>query len=145
MTACREDTATVKRGKNDVIHGNASGGDGSARQPVAFEKGLDVFLFEVAGQRYALRSLDVREVVRAVTMVPLPKAPPIVEGIIDVRGTVVPVLDIRTRFRLPAKPAAHTDHLIIAWAGHRLVALRADRALGLVQIDAGTVEIRKKS
>ncbi|MGH7820350.1 MAG: chemotaxis protein CheW [Candidatus Binatia bacterium] len=101
---------------------------------------LQILVFEVGGQRYALRSPDVRELVRAVTIVRLPKAPAIVEGIINVRGTVVPVLDIRARFRLPARPAAHTDHLILARAGPRLVALRADRALGLVRVDAKDVD-----
>jgi len=104
---------------------------------------LEVLVFEVGGQRYALRSPEVRELVRAVTMVALPKAPAIVEGIINVRGAVVPVLDIRTRFRLPAKAATHTDHLILAWAGPRLVALRADRALDLARLEAREVEDAK--
>ena len=101
---------------------------------------LDVLVFEVGGQRYALRSLEVRELVRAVTIVPLPSASAIIEGIINVRGAVVPVLDIRTRFRLPITAAAHTDHLILAWANGRLVALRADRALDLARLEASDLE-----
>lgn len=104
---------------------------------------LEVLVFEVGGQRYALRSIEVRELVRCVTVSPLPRAPAIIEGIINVRGAVVPVLDLRTRFRLPPKPAAHTDHLILASAGPRLVALRVDRALGLVRLEAGEVEDAK--
>ena len=104
---------------------------------------LEVLVFEVGGQRYALRSPDVRELVRAVTVVPLPKAPAIIEGIINVRGAVVPVLDVRTRFRLPAKAPTHTDHLILASTDGRLVALRADRALALAQLEASEVEDAK--
>jgi purine-binding chemotaxis protein CheW len=100
---------------------------------------LEVLVFEMAGQRYALWSAQVQEILRAMSTVPLPSAPAIVEGIVDVRGTFVPVLDMRARFRLPARPAAHTDHLILAWADHRLVALRADRALDLVRLDADDV------
>lgn len=81
---------------------------------------------------------------RAVTVVALPKAPAIVEGIINVRGAVVPVLDIRARFRLAAKAIAHTDHLILALAGPRLVALRVDRALDLARIEAREVEDAKE-
>src|SRR5712691_9905367 len=77
----------------------------------------DILLFEVGGQRYGLPVADVRELLRAVTLTALPGAPSIVEGAVNVRGTVVPVLDIRQRFRLPAKPPAHTDHLIVASAG----------------------------
>jgi len=79
-------------------------------------------------------------VVRAVAIAALPKAPPIVEGIINLRGTLVPVLDVRQRFGLPPAPLAPDQHLIIAHAGNRLVALRVDRALDLVVIDQDAVE-----
>jgi purine-binding chemotaxis protein CheW len=104
---------------------------------------LEVLIFEIGGQRHALWSAEIRKLVRAITIFPLPRAPEIVEGIIDVRGTVVPVIDIRARFRLPAKPAAHTDHLILAWAGPRLVALRADRALDLARLEPSDVHDAK--
>lgn len=106
---------------------------------------LEVLIFEVGGQRYALPSSSVRQVVRAVTVVPLPRAPAIVEGVIDVRGTLVPVLDIRSRFRLPPKPLEHTDHLVLGWAGSRPVAVRADRALDLVRLDAAQVEDARRA
>ncbi len=101
---------------------------------------LEVLVFEVGGQRYGLPVADVREVVRAVTLTPLPQAPAIVEGVVNVRGILVPVLDIRARFRLPAKELEHTDHLIVARVGRRPVALRVDRVLELTALDEGAVE-----
>jgi purine-binding chemotaxis protein CheW len=90
--------------------------------------------------RYALPASDVRELVRIVTIVPLPAASPLIEGVINVRGRVVPVLDIRARFGLPPQPIAPSDHLILAHAGTRVVALRVDRALGLTRIAAEQIE-----
>jgi purine-binding chemotaxis protein CheW len=101
---------------------------------------LSVVVFEVGGQRYALPAADVRELVRAVDIVPLPRAPRVVEGVINLRGKIVPVLDIRSRFGLPARPVALSDHLLIAQAGEFLVAVRADRAVDLVQLEAADVE-----
>jgi purine-binding chemotaxis protein CheW len=66
----------------------------SARSPER-----ELLIFEIGASRFGLPSADVREVLRAVTIVPLPGAPPIVEGLINVRGRIVPVLDIRRRFR----------------------------------------------
>lgn len=100
----------------------------------------EVLLLEIGGQRYGLPTSDVQEVLRAVTVVPLPKAPRIVLGVIDVRGTIVPVLDIRTRFRLPAREVRESDHFVVGSAGERLVAICADRALDLKQVDALDVE-----
>ncbi len=106
----------------------------ASRQP------LVVLSFEVGGQRYGLLSSRVREIVRAVTIVPLPSGPSIVEGIIDVRGSIVPVVDIRSRFRLAPKPLEHTDHFVLALTGDRLVGLRVDRALDLLNLEADAIE-----
>lgn len=100
----------------------------------------DVLVFEVGGQRFGLVSATVQELVRAVSIVRLPKAPAIVEGVIQYRGTVIPVLDIRARFRLTAKPLEVSDHFVIAWAERRLVALRVDRALDILQVSSDQVQ-----
>jgi purine-binding chemotaxis protein CheW len=96
---------------------------------------LEVLVFEMAGQRYALAAGDVRELLRAVALTPVPGAPPGVEGAINLRGSVVPVYDLRPYFRLPAKALELSDHLIVARLGQRSVALRVDQALDLVQIE----------
>lgn len=94
-----------------------------------------LLLFALDELRFALPLSQVRETVRAVAITPLAGAPGVVEGIVDVRGTVVPVLDLRARFRLPPREVALSDHLILADAGGRLVALRVDRALDVQVVD----------
>jgi purine-binding chemotaxis protein CheW len=76
----------------------------------------------------------VQEVVRAVAVSPLPDVPPFVEGVINARGTLVPVFDLRRRFGLPPTPPTLHHHFVLAFAGSRLAALRVDRALDLVQV-----------
>lgn len=100
----------------------------------------DILVFEIGGQRYGLPVEDVRELLRAVTVTPLPHAPAVVEGVVNVRGTLVPVLDVRRRFRLPARAPAHTDLLLLAVAAGRQVALRVDRAVELASLDAGAID-----
>ena len=97
---------------------------------------LQFLVFEVGGQRHALPVADVQELLRAVSIVPLPRAPAIVEGIINLRGRIVPILDVRSRFRLPAKPLEQSDHFIVVHAAEHLVALRVDRAVDLVPLEA---------
>jgi purine-binding chemotaxis protein CheW len=101
---------------------------------------LEFLIFELGGQRYGLAVPDVREIVRAVPPVPLPGAPAVVEGVINVRGRVVPVLDLRRRLRLPSRPLEYTDHLVIARVDDRLVAVRVDRVLDLVRTAPADVE-----
>jgi purine-binding chemotaxis protein CheW len=108
--------------------------------PVVKPERFDVLVFEVGGRRFGLPAAAVHEVVRAVALAPLPKAPPIVEGVLILRGTLVPVLDIRGRFRLPPRALTPSDHLIIARSGPRLVALRVDRAHELLPLSRADLQ-----
>jgi purine-binding chemotaxis protein CheW len=99
----------------------------------------EILVFEIAGQRYGLPVTEVRELVRAVAIVPLPLARPPVEGVVDLRGQIVPVIDLRSRLGLPARPVSPSDHMIVAQSQGRLVALRIDRAIDLVPIDADSI------
>lgn len=89
---------------------------------------------EVADRRLALRAMEVREVVRAVAVAPLPNAPDVVDGVINLRGEPVPVLDVRRRFGLAPSEVSPREHFVVARAGPRTVALRVDRALELVEV-----------
>jgi len=100
----------------------------------------EVLVFEVGGQKYALPTADVCELVRAVAITPVPGAPAVIEGVVDVRGRVLPVLDVRARFRLPAKALDPSDHFIVASAGTRGVILRVDRATHLALLDEASIQ-----
>lgn len=101
---------------------------------------LQVLCFDLHTHRFGLPVAVVREVVRAVAVSALPKGPPIVEGVVNVRGRVVAVLDIRQRFGLPRREIDPDQHFIIAQAGARLVALRVDRTTDVIAVEPGAVE-----
>lgn len=100
----------------------------------------DLLVFALGELRFAIPASAVVEVVRVVASAALPGAPAIVEGVINVRGTLVPVLDIRARFGLPPVAVDPDQHLIVARAGARSVALRVDRALDLMTVAKDAVE-----
>lgn len=104
----------------------------------------DLLVFALGEHRLAVPASSVVEVVRVVASAVLPGAPAIVEGVINVRGALVPVLDIRARFDLPPVAVDPDQHLIVAHAGGRLVALRVDRALDLVTVTEDAVEAAER-
>jgi purine-binding chemotaxis protein CheW len=95
--------------------------------------------FTLGHQRYALRLAAVERVVRVVEIVPLPRAPDIVLGVINVQGRVIPVVDTRKRFALPVRRLTLDDHLIVARTPRRSVALLVDRVSGAIECAAADV------
>ena len=94
---------------------------------------IQMVVFSLDNQRYALPLAAVERIVRVVEFTSLPKAPPIVLGIVDIGGRIVPVVNVRKRFRLPEKEIELEDHLILGQTGRRPVALVVDEVSSVVE------------
>lgn len=81
--------------------------------------------------RYAFWLSVVERVIPIVAVTPLPKAPKVVLGIIDVRGKLVPVVDLRQRFGLPRREPELSAQLVIARTPRRRLAVLVDRVQGV--------------
>ncbi len=90
-------------------------------------------VFTLDGQAYALHLSVVERIVRVVEVTPLPKAPEIVLGVVNVGGKIIPVIDIRKRFRLHGREIDLSDQLVIANTLHRRVALVVDSVIGVIE------------
>ena len=81
-------------------------------QTVSDELNVELACLEVRGQVYGVDVLQVREIVRSQTLTPLPRAPELVEGVIDLRGAIVPVIDLGRA--LGGEPVGHSAEARIA-------------------------------
>jgi purine-binding chemotaxis protein CheW len=90
-------------------------------------------VFRLDEGRYALPLAAVDRIVRAVHVTPMPRAPGLVLGAIDVEGRVLPVFNIRRRFGLPERTVDPADHFLIAHTARRTVVLVIDAAQGVFQ------------
>lgn len=89
-------------------------------------------VFGLDEQRYALRLSAVERVVQAAAIDPLPGSPEIVLGVVNLQGRMIPAVDIRKRFGLPAREMGLGDHLIISRTTRRDVALLVDAVFDVV-------------
>ena len=96
---------------------------------------MEVLICEVGEHRLAVRFPDVREVLRAVAITHLPGAPQAVDGLVDVRGEVMPVLNARTRFGVAVRPLTPDEHFVAVMAATRTMLLRVDRVVDVAVID----------
>ena len=100
---------------------------------------LTLLIFEVDEHRYALHASEVRELIRAALPVRLAQAPDVIEGILNIRGRIGAVLDMRARFGLARRAIKASDVLILCELGERLLALRADAVVGLLHMSASAL------
>ncbi len=98
----------------------------AATKPAPAANPVQLVVFSLGTQVLALPVGQVREVLRFSPITPLPKAPAFVEGVLHLRGRVLPVADLRRRLDLPA--TERNDHT-------RIVVLRKRIPLGLI-VDA---------
>lgn len=84
-------------------------------------------------RRYALPLTVVERVIRAVDVTPLPKAPAIVLGTINVEGRVLPVLNVRRRFLMPDRKIGPGDWFLLAHTARHTVVLVVDGLEGVIE------------
>ena len=95
---------------------------------------VQLVTFLLGDRRYALHLRAVERVIPSVDITPLPKAPEIVLGLINLRGKIIPVLNVRRRFSLPERQIELQDHFIIASTSRRIVALPVDSTGGVIEV-----------
>lgn len=101
---------------------------------------ISILLARLAGTQIGFAASRVREIVRAVAIAPLPGAPPIIEGAINLHGRIVPVIDVRQRLELPALANAPEHFLIVLETSDRLVAIRVEDVDDVGDIPAAGME-----
>lgn len=92
-----------------------------------------LLLFRLDRQRFALPLTVVERVIRAVEVTPLPGAPAIVLGAINVHGRVLPVLNVRRRFLMPDRDVSPADWFLLAHTARHTVALVIDESEGVLE------------
>ncbi|MEI9948784.1 MAG: chemotaxis protein CheW [Pseudomonadota bacterium] len=92
-------------------------------------------VFSLAGAEYALPFDSVLQMESYTGATLVPGAPAYVDGIVTVRGLVVPVVDLRTRFGLPRTELSLDARIIVSESAGRVVALRVDSAREVLKLD----------
>lgn len=107
---------------------------------VAAENYLEVLEFSLAYERYALETSLVREVCPLKELTPLPCTPPFILGIINLRGQILAVIDLKRFFNLPSSGLSDLNKVIILRRGRLEVGLLADGVTGVRAIPFSEVQ-----
>jgi purine-binding chemotaxis protein CheW len=96
--------------------------------------------FRLADHEFGVDVLRVQEVIRYQQMTRVPLAPPVVEGLINLRGQIVTALDLRRRLDLPERPAGQLPMNVVIRTDHGPVSFLVDDIGDVVEVDETSFE-----
>ena len=96
--------------------------------------------FAIGDEQYGVDIMAVREIKGWTAITHLPKQPDYVRGVLNLRGVIVPIVDLRCRFSQGMTEATPMHIVIIVQIGSKLVGLLADRVLDIVSLDVGQIQ-----
>ena len=104
------------------------------------EKDLQIVGLRVGGETFGIPISQVREIVRVPQITAVPNAPEIVEGVMNLRGRIVPIVDLRKRFRETDIQPNKKNRVVIVEMDGRLVGLTVNAASEVLKIPPSQVE-----
>lgn len=108
--------------------------------PMPMAPAIELLEFRLAQERYALETRYVREVCPLKDLTPMPCTPAFVLGIVNVRGRIVPVLDLKKFFDLPEEGLTDLHRIILLEGDELEFGLLADAIAGVRSIGADTIQ-----
>jgi len=96
--------------------------------------------FMLEDESYGINVMQVQEVLRETEVAPVPGSPDYVMGIINLRGTVVSVINARTRFRLPEKVSTDLTRIIVIEVEQQTIGILVDSVAEVVDINLAEIE-----
>lgn len=99
-----------------------------------------VVVFELGGECYGVDIGLVQEIIRPPSITSVPRAPDYVEGVINLRGRVIPVINLRTRFGLPGTERGRTARIVVLNVEGQTVGAAVDAVSEVLRIPLTSVE-----
>ncbi|MDX2115029.1 MAG: chemotaxis protein CheW [Planctomycetota bacterium] len=101
---------------------------------------LQLVTFVVGSEEFAIPILSVQEINRMMQITRVPQSPPFVEGVINLRGKIIPVVDLRKRFGISAAESSTDNRIIVVEVKGRVIGFTVDRVNEVLRINADIVE-----
>jgi purine-binding chemotaxis protein CheW len=100
---------------------------------------MELLEFRLAGERYAVETRFVSEVQPLRDLTPLPGTPPFVRGIVNLRGRILPVYDLKKFFALPEQGLTDLHRVVVVQGADLELGLLADVMVGVRRVDRGSL------
>jgi purine-binding chemotaxis protein CheW len=101
---------------------------------------VKVVSFHLGNEEYGVDIAQVQEIIRMVEITHVPRAPRFMEGVINLRGQLIPIIDLRTRFSMPRIDQTKSTRIIVTEIGNKRVGIVVDSVSEVLNIPLEQVE-----
>lgn len=101
---------------------------------------LQLVGFQLDDEEYGIDILKVQEINRITEITKIPQSPDFVEGVINLRGNVIPIIDLRKRFNMPHKEYDKQTRIVVGEIGDRTVGFIVDAVSEIIRLPADKIE-----
>jgi purine-binding chemotaxis protein CheW len=101
---------------------------------------IQVVSFRLGSEEYGVDISQVQEIIRMVEITHVPRAPRFMEGVINLRGQLIPIIDLRTRFSMPRAEHTKSTRIIVTEIGSKRVGIVVDSVSEVLNIPVDQVE-----
>jgi purine-binding chemotaxis protein CheW len=101
---------------------------------------LELLAFQLADEEYAIDILTIKEIIRSLDITHVPRRPSFIKGIISLRGTIIPIYDLRTRLGLTESPPTRNTRVLVVEMRKGLIGIIADRVTEVVKVKGQNIE-----
>lgn len=114
--------------------------DGEDERELDDGPSMQLITFSLGDALFALDILKVQEIIRMAPVTPVPHTPPFVDGVLTLRGKIVPVVDLRTRVGMPRTSQQFSTRVVVTNIGSGLLGLVVDRVHQVARLPLSHIE-----
>ena len=114
--------------------------NGDFRMNTVADDTLQIVTFMVGNEQCGIHIMKVQEIIRVIGAVRVPKAPAYVGGVINLRGKIVPVIDLRNRMGKSVTEYTDSSRIIVVDSGSRLAGLVVDAVIDVINLNHNEIE-----
>lgn len=101
---------------------------------------IQIVVFELANEMYGIEIPDVHEIIRMQEITELPRTPEFIKGVINLRGRIIPVIDLRERFGVLCSDYTKATRIIVSEVSNQMIGMIVDGVSEVLQIPIESIE-----
>lgn len=105
------------------------------------DEDLQIVVFRLSSEEYALPITKVKDINRIMPLTKMPKSPAFMKGVINLRGEIIPVVDLRERFGLSANEVTDDSRIMIVDFNNQLIGIIVDGVTEVITIPTAQIDI----